>query len=171
MMMSLTASHPHIPVQCPFRCTQFQTAAGEHYVLLCRGSRGYFAAFARRGSLTLLWAWVELGLLVNGCMFVCRLFIPQVSRLEQRIHAVTADNEALQADVDSMRQDLERARDAAAAASAGEGLARMPRDKWPLPVLMLVQAAEAAAVTDIAEKHVSTWSHTFTTITFSHMRL
>lgn len=80
---------------------------------------------------------------------------PQVSRLEQRIHAVTADNDALQSELDSSRQDIERARDAAAAASAGEGLARLPRDSWPLPVLMLVQAAEATAISDIAEKHVS----------------
>lgn len=79
----------------------------------------------------------------------------QVSRLEQRIHAVTADNDALQSELDGARRDLDRTRDAAASASAGEGLARLPRDKWPLPVLMLVQAAEAAAVTDIAEKHVS----------------
>lgn len=79
----------------------------------------------------------------------------QVSRLEQRIHAVTADNEALQAELDGARRDANRARDTAASTSAGEGLARLPRDQWPLPVLMLVQAAEAAAVTDIAEKHVS----------------
>ena len=79
----------------------------------------------------------------------------QVSGLEQRIHAVTLDNEALQAELDSSRQEVERAHDAAASASAGEGLARLPRDQWPLPVLMLVQAAEAAAVTDIAEQHVS----------------
>lgn len=105
------------------------------------------------------------------CVYVCvcLVCIPQVSRLEQRIHAVTADNEALQADLDSMRRDLERARDAAAAASAGEGLARMPRDKWPLPVLMLVQAAEAAAVTDIAEKHVSTWPHTSAAVSHTHL--
>jgi hypothetical protein len=84
-----------------------------------------------------------------------------VSRLEQRIHAVTADNEALQSELDSARHEADRARDTAASASAGEGLARLPRDKWPLPVLMLVQAAEAAAVTDIAEKHVSIWGDGF----------
>lgn len=79
----------------------------------------------------------------------------QVSRLEQRIHAVTADNESLQAELDGARRDADRMRDTAASTSAGEGLARLPRDQWPLPVLMLVQAAEAVAVTDIAEKHVS----------------
>lgn len=80
----------------------------------------------------------------------------QVSRLEQRIHAVTADNETLQSELDGARRDADRARDTAASTSAGEGLARLPRDKWPLPVLMLVQAAETAAVADIKEQHVST---------------
>jgi hypothetical protein len=79
----------------------------------------------------------------------------QVSRLEQRILFLTADNEELQSKYDSACRNEERARDSAAAASAGEGLDRLPRDKWPLPVLMLVQQAEAAAVNDIEEKHVS----------------
>lgn len=91
------------------------------------------------------------------CLIVCLPVVchVQVSRLEQRIHAVTADNEALQSELDSARHDAERARDNAAATSAGEGLARLPRDKWPLAVELLVRAAEAAAVTDIAEKQVS----------------
>lgn len=92
---------------------------------------------------------------MNDVGFSTLPFNLQVSRLEQRIHAVTADNEALQSELDSARHEAVCARDTAASASAGEGLARLPRDKWPLPVLMLVQAAEAAAVTDIAEKHVS----------------
>jgi hypothetical protein len=90
----------------------------------------------------------------------------QVSRLEQRILAVTADNEVLQSELDSARHDADRARDSAAATSAGDGLARLPRDKWPLPVLMLVQAAEAAAVTDIAEKHVSAFCETVQQLRF-----
>lgn len=86
----------------------------------------------------------------------CVVLDAQVSRLEQRIHAVTADNETLQSELDGARRDADRARDTAAATSAGEGLARLPRDKWPLSVLMLVQAAETAAVADIKEQHVST---------------
>jgi hypothetical protein len=77
---------------------------------------------------------------------------PQVAHMDQRLEAVGAEGEALAAALDQARADAVAARRAAAAEL--EGVAALPRERWPPVVARLVAAAEEAVREEAAQKLV-----------------
>lgn len=72
--------------------------------------------------------------------------------MDQRLEAVGAEGEALAAALDQARADAVAARRAAAAEL--EGVAALPRERWPPVVARLVAAAEEAVREEAAQKLV-----------------